>query len=77
MIDLVITHLTHPWGPPWTLETLGDLLENDHFGGNWSFSSMSPRVAKVCEGLRPECVDEGISRLRSSIFVPKSQRMRV
>ena len=25
MIDLVITHLTHPWGPPGTLETLGDL----------------------------------------------------
>ena len=25
MIDLVLTHLTHPWGPPWTLETLGDL----------------------------------------------------
>ena len=24
MIDLVITHLTHPWGPPGTLETLGD-----------------------------------------------------
>ena len=24
MIDLVLTHLTHPWGPPWTLETLGD-----------------------------------------------------
>ena len=24
MIDLVKTHLTHPWGPPWTLETLGD-----------------------------------------------------
>ena len=24
MIDLVITHLTHPWCPPWTLETLGD-----------------------------------------------------
>ena len=21
---MVITHLTHPWGPPWTLETLGD-----------------------------------------------------
>ena len=53
MTDLVITHLTHPLGPPWTLETLGDhwrplaaLLENDQFGGNWSFSSMSPRVAK-------------------------------
>ena len=30
MIDLVITH---PWGPPWTLATLGDMLENDHFGG--------------------------------------------
>ena len=24
MINLVITHLTHPWGPPGTLETLGD-----------------------------------------------------
>ena len=44
MINLIITHLTHPWGPPWTLETLGgpwrplatlgDMLENDHFGGN-------------------------------------------
>ena len=32
MIDLVITHLTHPWGPLWTLETLGDMLENYHFG---------------------------------------------
>ena len=41
MIDLVKTHLTHPWGPPWTLETLGgpwrplatlgDMLENDQF----------------------------------------------
>ena len=40
MTDLVITHLTHPLGPPWTLEALGDpwdplatLLENDQFGG--------------------------------------------
>ena len=51
MIDLVITHLTHPWGPPWTLETLGDpwrplatlgdMLENDQFPPKWSFSSMS------------------------------------
>ncbi len=24
MIDLVLSHLTHPWGPHWTLETLGD-----------------------------------------------------
>ena len=39
MIDLVKTHLTHPWGPPWTLETLGDpwrplatMPENGHFG---------------------------------------------
>ena len=41
MIDLVKTHLTHPWDPPWTLETLGgpwrplatlgDMLENDQF----------------------------------------------
>ena len=34
MIDLVLTHLNQPWGPPWTLATLGDMLENDHFGGN-------------------------------------------
>ena len=39
MIDLVLTHLTHPWGPPWTLETLGDhwrplatMPENGNFG---------------------------------------------
>ena len=39
MIDLVLTHLTHPWGPPGTLETLGDhwrplatMPENGHFG---------------------------------------------
>ena len=48
MIDLVITHLTHPWGPPWTLETLGDpwrplttlgdMPENGHFGGKCPFS---------------------------------------
>ena len=47
MIDLVITQLTHPWGPPWTLETLGDhwrplatlgdMLEDDHLGGNLCF----------------------------------------
>ena len=24
MTDLVLTHLTHPRGPPWTLATLGD-----------------------------------------------------
>ena len=45
MIDLVKTHLTHPWGPPWTLETLGgpwrplatlgDMLENDQFPPKW------------------------------------------
>ena len=39
MIDLVKTHLTHPLGPPGTLETLGDhwrplatMPENGHFG---------------------------------------------
>ena len=45
MIDLVITHLTHPWGPLWTLKTLGDhwrplvtlgdMLENDQFPPNY------------------------------------------
>ena len=23
MMDLVLSHLNHPWGPPWTLATLG------------------------------------------------------
>ena len=38
MIDLVITHLTHPWGLPGTLETLGEpwrplvtMPQNGHF----------------------------------------------
>ena len=35
MIDLAITHLIHPWGPPWTLATLGDMLENDQFSPKW------------------------------------------
>ena len=38
MIDLVLTHLNQPWGPPWTLATIGDIPENGHFGGNWPFS---------------------------------------
>ena len=48
MIDLVLTHLTHPWGPPWTLATLGDpwrplatlgdMPENGHFWGKCPFS---------------------------------------
>ena len=31
MIDLVLTHLTHPWGPPWTLG-MGEMSYNqiDH-----------------------------------------------
>ena len=28
MIDLVLTHLNQPWGPPWTLATLGRQAEN-------------------------------------------------
>ena len=24
VIDLVLTHLNHPWGPPWTLATIVD-----------------------------------------------------
>ena len=69
MTDLVITHLTHPLGPPETLETLGDhwrplatigdMLENDQFPPNWSFSSRvakgrqgSPMVAKGFQGPR-------------------------
>ena len=53
MIDLVLTHLTHPWGPPWTLETLGDLWqplatmpENGHFGHFDHFQAWSLRVTK-------------------------------
>ena len=40
MIDLVFTHLTHPWGPPWTLATLGDMLENYHFGDIGHFQAL-------------------------------------
>ena len=41
---LVLTHLNQPWGPPWTLATLGDMLENDQFPPKWSFSSMLDTV---------------------------------
>ena len=57
MIDLVKTHLTHPWGPPWTLETLGnpwqplatlgDMLENDHLGGNFGENVTFSEKAQV------------------------------
>ena len=39
MIDLVLTHLNQPWGPPWTLETLGDMPENGHFGHFQAFAN--------------------------------------
>ena len=29
------THLNQPWGPPWTLATLGDMLENGQFPPKW------------------------------------------
>ena len=62
MIDLVLTHLTHPWGPPWTLETLGDLwrplatlggmLENDQFPPNnpiaWVVKRYKAQIKKRC-----------------------------
>ena len=35
MIDLVIIHLTHPWGPPWTL---GEMLENYQFPQKFQIS---------------------------------------
>ena len=55
MINLVITNLTHPWGPPWALATLGDMLENDYFEEIGHFQSCrqwSPRVAKGLQGSR-------------------------
>ena len=49
IIDLVLTHLNQPWGPPWTLETLGDpwrplatMPENGHFGHFRSYLSHFP-----------------------------------
>ena len=52
MIDLVVTNLTHPRGPPWTLETLGDpwrplatlgdMLENDQFPPKYIGEVISP-----------------------------------
>ena len=50
MIDLVIIHLTHPWGPPGSLETLGDswqplatMPQNGQNGQNDHFQAWSPR----------------------------------
>ena len=66
MIDLVKTHLTHPWGPPWTLETLGDpwrplatlgdMLENDQFPPNpetetWSTLKTQLKQKRISFGL--------------------------
>ena len=34
MIDLVLTHLNQPWGPPWTLATLGDMTWKWPFWGS-------------------------------------------
>ena len=57
MIDLVLTHLNQPWGPPGTLETLGDtwrplatMPENGQNGQNDHFQAWSPRVSKVQGG---------------------------
>ena len=60
MIDLVKTHLTHPWGPPWTLETLGGpwrplatCLKMTNFPQNGHFQACrqgSPMVAKGRQG---------------------------
>ena len=57
MIDLVLTHLNQPWGPPWTLETFGDPWRplatlGDHWRhvwkwSFWPFSGMSRKV-KIC-----------------------------
>ena len=80
MIDLVITHLTHPWGPPWTLETLGDpwrplatlgdMLENDHFEGNWSLKS--PEIPIKHENLSPNAILLSIT-LKKFLWPPLTQ----
>ena len=40
MIDLVLTHLTHPWGLPWTLATLGDHWRHAWKWSFWPFSGI-------------------------------------
>ena len=59
MIDLVLTHLTHPWGPPWTLETLGDLWrplatvpENGQNGQNDHFQACRQGSLRVTKGFQ-------------------------
>ena len=42
LIYLVITHVTHPWGPLWTLATLGNMLENDQFPPNFQILKTLP-----------------------------------
>ena len=43
-------HLNQPWGPPWTLATIGDMPENAWKWPKWPFSGMSPMVAKGRQG---------------------------
>ena len=46
IIDLVLTHLNHPWGPPWTLATLGNHAWKWSF---WPFSGIFRHVANGCQ----------------------------
>ena len=39
MIDLVLTHLNQPWGPPWTLATIYVIFRHDI--QNWAISPTS------------------------------------
>ena len=60
VIDFVLTHLNQPWGPPWTLATLGDpwrplatCLKMTILGEIGHFQACrqgSPRVAKGRQG---------------------------
>ena len=63
MIDLVLTHLNQPWGPPWTLATLGDMLENDQrmkVSGRSTLTSKSAKDCRRCRGATVSKDWEGI-----------------
>ena len=75
MIDLVITHLTHPWGPPGTLETLGDPWRPMETLGDhaskwpfWSFWSINLKIVLWAPYTIWQAVLKGLLILRQKAY---------
>ena len=80
---LVLTHLTHPWGPPWTLATLGEpwrplatCLKMTNFPQNPNRHTrlQSTFVANKNKCLPIACIGlQAFDPLRQNLFFPKSR----